>query len=278
MKGVRVAPILAILIFAAVPVAAGSAANGAGMMGANGAGMMGANGAGMMGANGLELNWSGYVVGASNVTYVSGTFTVPVVSGPSSVDKVPTDVSVWAGIDGYASGTVEQAGVSGTFSSKTNAGSYYAWWELYPHDYHKISSVSVSAGDSVTASVTYSKGAFTLTLVDNSNGQSFTKTAKLSGAERNSAEWIVERGTLNYKGETIQPLATFSPVTFTGEEYAVGGGAAQALQAAYDSGFALQLVMYGYSGTTGVYLDSVSVVASNSFTVTFLANGDPYKL
>lgn len=228
--------------------------------------------------NGLELNWSGYAVTAANVTSVSGTFTVPAVTGPGTVNGVPTDVSVWAGIDGYVSSTVEQTGVSGSFNSKTNTATYYAWWEMYPQDFHKVNSISVSAGDSMSASVSYSGGVYTLSLADNTNGQSFVKQVKASGPARSSAEWIVERASLNYKGGVIQPLATFSPITFTDEQYSTSGGAAQTLQQAWDAGSARGLVIYSYNGSIDVILDAVSAVSSNAYTVTFIANGLPYKL
>lgn len=84
---------------------------------------------------GTSSNWSGYAVFAAGSkksqseswTYVSGTWTVPkvVATGVTSYS------SIWVGLDGYNSGTVEQIGTEQDVSS---AGStrYSAWYELYP--------------------------------------------------------------------------------------------------------------------------------------------------
>ena len=235
-----------------------------------------------------------------DVTSVTGTFTVPAVSGPGSVGGFPADVSVWVGIDGYTSNTVEQIGISGSFDSSTNTASYSAWWELYPRVSNTIHGVTVSAGDTITASVEYlGGGSFNLSIQDLKNGQSFSIVARApvngpDAAQRNSAEWVVERAATIYKGYlTILPLATFSPaVTFSGESFTAGGNT-HTLQYAVDnfvqyagSGTAPslpyweQMYIVGTTSTSTTYvpLDSTSSVSSNSFTVTFVDNGEPLIL
>ena len=62
----------------------------------------------------ISPNWSGYVAATNltspqpnSVTEVVGSWIVPAVTGPAGAN---TDSSVWVGIDGYGSGTVEQVG------------------------------------------------------------------------------------------------------------------------------------------------------------------------
>lgn len=139
-----------------------------------------------------STNWSGYAAEtnlstpASNaVTQVSGSWKVPSVSG-----KTTAYSSVWVGIDGYSSNSVEQLGTEQD-TSRSGGTSYYAWYEMYPNPSMEITSVKLSPGDSISASVTYSSGAYTLKIADNSTGKSFS-TTQTATAQRSSAEWIVE--------------------------------------------------------------------------------------
>lgn len=250
-------------------------------------------------SNGPSLNWSGYAVSIDNVTSVSGTFNVPTVSGPGSVGGLPTDVSVWVGIDGYTSGTVEQTGISGSYNDASGTASYYAWWEMYPRSSTVIHSLTIHPGDVITASVTYGgRGSFTLSITDSTDGQSFTTTAHAptggsNAAQRNSAEWVVERAATISKGYlTILPLATFSDVTFSSSSFTVGGGASTTLQYAVThyteySGYPAtapsqpyweQMYIVTPSGNTFTSLDSTSTVTTNTFTVSFIDNGVPFPI
>lgn len=249
-------------------------------------------------SQGLSLNWSGYAVSIPDVTFATGTFTVPTVGPPGTVDGLPTDVSVWVGIDGYTSGTVEQTGVSGSFNTATNTATYYAWWEMYPRSSTTIRSITVNPGDSVTANVTYlGGGSFTLAISDNTDGQSFSTTVRApvggpDAAVRNSAEWVVERAATISQGYlTILPLATFGSTTFTDPSF-TAGGTTMTLQAAtttftqitnqnnppaqpyWDQ---MTMVSVDSSGTI-TPLVTTSSVSSNSFSVSFLANGVPYPI
>lgn len=251
-------------------------------------------------SQGPSLNWSGYAVSEPGVTSVSGTFTVPTVSGPGSVGGLPTDVSVWVGIDGYTSSTVEQLGVSGSYDQTTGTASYSAWWEMYPRVSMTIHSMTISSGDSISASVTYlGSGSFQLSMTDTTTGQSFSTTQKApvggpNVAQTNSAEWVVERAATIYKGYiTILPLASFTPVTFSSETFTIGSGSPITLQQAVDSytqypGYPatppsqpywenMYIVSITSSGSI-IPLDTTSSVSSNSFTVSFIGNGVPLPI
>src|SRR5262249_40764444 len=125
----------------------------------------------------LSTNWSGYAVESPNfstpanytVTKVSGSWKVPQVINNTSLGWSST----WIGIDGFGSSTVEQIGTEqDTLATATKYGmpQYYVWYEMYPAYPVRITSVPISPGDSITASVTYtgpstdSSGYFTLSI------------------------------------------------------------------------------------------------------------------
>ncbi len=163
-----------------------------------------------------SYNWGGYAVCAeaasdcdayeavaSSVTYVAGTWTVPTITtahGASCSDSENTwyDASVWVGIDGLFSSTVEQTGTSSDcFYGQT---SYYAWLEFYPSASETIN-FTVNAGDVISASVTCRAATVsgtpgancTTTLTDQTARQSYTSPLTfVPGALLDSAEWITE--------------------------------------------------------------------------------------
>ncbi len=69
----------------------------------------------------------------------------------------------------------------------------------------------------MSASVTYSGSEFTITMTNESTGKSYSKSSKVSGADRSSAEWIAEAPCCTNRGG-ILPLADFGTVDF-GEDY-----------------------------------------------------------
>jgi hypothetical protein len=168
-------------------------------------------------------NWSGYAaqtnltLPASNaVTAVSGSWTVPAVSGSGAYS------SVWVGIDGYTSSTVEQIGTEQDVSNHGKA-SYYAWWEMYPNYSYRITGFPISPGDSISASVTYAGGPFTLQLADNTTRQSFTTSQSLpSGytAQLSSADWIVEAPSSIFG---VLPLANFGQANLSVASATING-------------------------------------------------------
>src|SRR5438270_3710030 len=105
-----------------------------------------------------STNWAGYAVNSSagSVSAVSGSWTVPTVTGTSNAWS-----SAWVGIDGYNSSTVEQ---TGTEQDTSASGAHYsAWYEMYPNAPVTLN-MAIHPGDVMSASVTYSNGLFTLTL------------------------------------------------------------------------------------------------------------------
>ena len=156
--------------------------------------------------SGCSTNWSGYAVLGAAGTFdrAFGSWVVPSVACPPSGQ---TFVALWVGIDGFNSATVEQTGVLAECIG--GSPTYAVWYEFYPAPMVAIGSVAVSPGDVVTATISYDSATdkFT-TYVESSGGGSYTKTQAVSGADRSSAEWIVERPSLCFGGNCV--LTTLS--------------------------------------------------------------------
>jgi Peptidase A4 family len=165
-------------------------------------------------------NWSGYSAVNGRYTSVSASWTQPTASCTSAT----TYSSFWVGLDGNGSNTVEQTGTSADCSG--GAPRYYAWYEMYPKFPVNLS-LTIRPGDSISGSVTTDGGGrFTLTIRNNSTGQSFTTQQRLNRAKLASAEAIAEApsgsggvlpltnfGTVNFSATTVngQPIGTFNP-------------------------------------------------------------------
>jgi len=162
-------------------------------------------------------NWGGYVAALNlqsavnySVTKVSGSWTVPHIVNAG----IPsTSCSLWVGIDGYGSKSVEQLGTEHDWSN--NQESHYAWWEMFPLPSHEIVGFPVAPGDQISASVTYIPlNTFMPVAADLFILQIFNMTKRVytiipqitqSLMERMCAEWVVEAPWLN----VTLPLSDF---------------------------------------------------------------------
>lgn len=160
-------------------------------------------------------NWIGYAVTGSSFTSAQGSWTVPSVN---CINTPRSYSSFWVGIDGYSSPTVEQTGTDSDCHNKNPV--YYAWYEFYPARSVIIDSISVSPGDQIAAQVTYNGTEFTVTITDQTTGESFQGSTVVSGAQRSSAEWIAEAPSSSRK---VLPLSDFGTV-FLGADYTGVGG------------------------------------------------------
>ena len=163
-----------------------------------------------------SLNWSGYAVTGANgsVRDVSGSWIVPSVTCDSGTEYA----SFWVGIDGFNSNTVEQIGTDS--DCHTGSPAYYAWFEFYPHPMFTINKLAVNPGDRMSAHVQYAQRQFTVTLTNNTTGQSFSTSTKVNSAQRSSAEWVAEAPS---SAGGILPLADFHTVSYSGDTATVGG-------------------------------------------------------
>jgi|HubBroStandDraft_1064217.scaffolds.fasta_scaffold01004_8 hypothetical protein len=177
----------------------------------------------------LSYNWAGYAAfdqTNQSVTHVSGTWIEPAVTCPT----VGTSYAAfWVGIDGFSTDAVEQDG--SLAYCHAGVASYSAWWELFPTNAIQPINMTVSAGDTMSGSVTYhsAHSMFTMTVTDVTTGASFSITAgqapRYSGnPEENSAECIIERpAEISHGNEMLLHLADFGNVTFKSCEATVGG-------------------------------------------------------
>lgn len=153
-------------------------------------------------------NWSGYAVTGSSFTHVRGTWIVPAANCTMTPN---TYSSFWVGLDGLSSSTVEQIGTDSDCNGTSPM--YYAWYEFNPQPGVQIEGLEVSPGDQMSAAVGYSDGEFTLTITNETNGQSYSKTSPFAGAMRSSAEWIAEAPCCT-PGGGILPLTDFAIIFF----------------------------------------------------------------
>ncbi len=172
---------------------------------------------------GLSTNWSGYAALTSltnplrnSVTRVAGTWTIPrLTSTPNT-----TYSSIWVGIDGYSSSTVEQIGTEQDWQNGRQQN--YAWFEMYPNFAYEILGFPVNVGDSITGVVSYvGNNIFQLVLTNNTRRVTYTvpSTYTRTIANRSSAEWIVEAPSEN----TVLPLANFGTATMTSCSCTING-------------------------------------------------------
>jgi hypothetical protein len=208
-----------------------------------------------------STNWSGYAINATagSVTYVSGEFNVPTVSGSGTAYS-----AAWVGIDGFNSTSVEQTGISADVVN--GVAQYSAWYEMYPSAPVTISQLAIHPGDMIQASVSYNNGNFTLSiqdLSDKAGSNSFSITISDPNATRSSAEWIQEAPSSN---RGVLPLAKFTPVTFNNAQATVNGTTGVINNPA----FASEDVAINMVSASGTQEDTTSALnaAGNGFTVT----------
>lgn len=163
-----------------------------------------------------STNWSGYAAVTDlekpkkkSVSKVAGEWKVPKVRKSSG----KTYSSIWIGIDGFGSSSVEQIGTEHDWVDGTQQD--FAWFEMFPKGSYRITGFPVKAGDVIQAEVRYEgRGMFKMTLMNKTEGV-FTvvpaEYSKAKKASRSSAEWIVEAPS---NGTSILPLAHFDKVSF----------------------------------------------------------------
>jgi hypothetical protein len=202
-----------------------------------------------------SANWSGYVATGGTYNHVSASWTVPDLTGHCPAGQ-SSFASQFVGLDGFNSSTVEQTGTDAVCQNGT--ATYFAWFEVYPKQ-TTVCSFTVSKLDSISASVDFNNGSFTVSLTDGANqcGTTFV----LRRAQRSSAEVIVEAPSSNHSFKGILPLADFGTVSFTGAQVN-----ASTLAAATPS----EVIMTTTGQSTGtVKADPEDSLSDGSFSVTW---------
>jgi hypothetical protein len=123
----------------------------------------------------------------------------------------------WVGLGG-ADGrqALEQDGTEANCDAD-GAAHYYAWYELVPKAPVRVD-LAVHPGDHMTATTTVDGHQVTESIVNQTTGQSFTKTLTMSNPDTSTAEWIAEAPSQCQSGATnctALPLSNFGKVSFT---------------------------------------------------------------
>jgi len=211
-----------------------------------------------------STDWAGYSVATDFnspkqlVTGVSGSWSVPKVA----VSQTDAFSAAWIGIGGQLDETLIQTGTEHDSINGTEV--YFAWYELLPDLSIGITTMNVSPGDKITASIELLNSAtneWTIEIADTTNGQSFQQNVQYN-SPRLSAEWIVERPTIN---QNLGTLANFGSVTFTASSATIQGNTGSITDFSY-----AQIIMQDRLNKQLVTVSSLSADGSR-FTVTYLS-------
>ncbi len=165
-------------------------------------------------------NWSGYAANGGTFTSVTATWTVPTVSATSSGAD-----ATWVGIGGLTSNDLLQAGTQAMVDGSGTV-EYSSWVEMLPQSSRNVP-LSVSAGDSVTVTITQQSGNdWLIAMKNNTTNGGYSVTVQYSSSN-SSAEWVQEAPSV---GRGLISLDEFGTVKFSGAS-AVRDGKTMSLSA-----------------------------------------------
>jgi hypothetical protein len=151
-------------------------------------------------ANATSTNWSGSVASpppGHTFGWITGQWTVPNPHAPTFGDFYASE---WIGIDGWGSNDVLQAGTE-TAVGIFNTTFIYAWWEWWPASEVAITNLPVSAGDTMYCLICVNSTTTATVYISNQSTGVLTRFSITAPGGTtlvgNSAEWIVERPTVN---------------------------------------------------------------------------------
>jgi hypothetical protein len=152
--------------------------------------------------------WAGYYLAAAHsVTSVTATWTQPSVWPKNTTWARAT---FWVGLQCRNGRSIEQIGTDG-YSLTGPPADYVAWYQLYPRPSQPINVLTVSPGDTFTATVArFGSDCFRLTLVDHTTGRRFATTQIAKGVGRTAAGICVEEPVADHFS-----FAPFAAVHFT---------------------------------------------------------------
>jgi hypothetical protein len=230
-----------------------------------------------------STNWSGYVATGADgsFTTVTGSWVVPT----ATCSGATTYSSMWIGIDGYGGSTVEQDGTDSDCQGATPQ--YHAWIEMYGDDADSHlddgSSVTlpnaVLPGDSMSATVIYGSGGWTLTIADLTPGDNWSSSTTTTWDPSSSsatpleasAEWVVERPELCTENTdcNLASLTNFGTAAFSSAS-ATENGTPQSLTAL--SAFPVQMNSSGPSSALLALPGPLTASGFSGFSDTFYAS------
>jgi len=196
-------------------------------------------------------NWAGYVAGGSSsgtqFSSVSGSWVQPTAKCGSG----QTYSAFWVGIGGSSdqSGSLAQTGTQADCNADGST-DYYAWYELVPAAPVRLG-LTIQPGDHISAKVSVNGTNVTVSLSDQTTGQSATKTLQMDNPDTSSAEWIAEAPSSCDGSGSCQPLpmSDFGTVQFTNATATDADGHTGTIS---DSAWAAQAVQLGGGGASDV--------------------------
>lgn len=168
----------------------------------------------------VSQNWAGYVAGGTQFSSVSGSWVQPTAKCGSG----QTYSAFWVGVGGSGqSSALEQTGTEADCAADGSI-DYHAWYELVPAAPVKLD-LAIHPGDHITGKVAVNGSDVTVSLADETTGQSTTKTLQMDNPDTSSAEWIAEAPSSCDGSGACQPLplADFGTVQFTGASATANG-------------------------------------------------------
>jgi hypothetical protein len=213
----------------------------------------------------VSLSWSGYVIASDfadpqpQVIGVSAQWTVPNLN----VSMGNAYSSAWIGIGGQFDKTLLQIGTE--HDSVNGKERFSAWYEMLP-DYAINIPMNISEGDTISASINLintETDLWNLQLTDLTNGDGFSQNF-VYNSTRLSAEWIVERPTLNSQ---IASLSNFGTITFTDAQANINHEVASIANLPY-----AQVHMTDMQNTQLTSVSSLNPEGT-SFTVQYISSG-----
>lgn len=198
-------------------------------------------------------NWSGYAITGNpgSFTHAEAWYSEPTIS--SSVCPTTAE-SAWAGIGGFSTSPLAQAG---TAWGQPGIGNHQAWWEILP-SYAVPVPLYATAGQPFDASVRKVTGGYRFWLENLSNGNTVAFNVASASYDGTSAEAVVERPSIN---GVISNLANYGTMTFIEAE----------ANGAYFSDYNPDTRRYGihmYDKSGNLMADVDTTVAFGSFTDT----------
>lgn len=122
------------------------------------------------------LNWSGYAITARSgqtIKRIQAVFNVPDVNcAGSSLGTNGAVFSQWAGLDGFTSQTVEQAGIGAECTSNSGPATYFAFYEMFPKI--GVTFTGISPGDAIVVFVQRVSTGWHLVLQDRTTSSGFS--------------------------------------------------------------------------------------------------------
>ena len=142
----------------------------------------------------FSYNWSGYVMNAGKAerfNFVSGYVKVPKVKCTGE----ETNLSIWVGLDGWGSNSVEQDGIAAWCPPGYYTPVYNAWWEMWPHNAMQVMNLTIRPGDKIYMETKYANGQYEFRVKNITTHKLAKKISPCTNAscERTSAEWVIER-------------------------------------------------------------------------------------